>query len=69
MAFFDLSKFYSTLDTKDKLRFRDELMKECDWSYPTFYNKIKNNSLSRPEITVINLIISRMFEYNIECKK
>lgn len=50
--------YYKVLKTEtERLAFRDIVLKRTGVAYTTFYYKLKNDTWSRAEIEVINIII------------
>lgn len=53
----DLARFYKTVHKKSRCRFREAICTACDWSYSTFYYKMRHKNISRLEHMAISPII------------
>jgi hypothetical protein len=51
--------YYNTLSDYDKVKIRDNIIKKCGFSLPTFYYKNKNDSYTKLEVTIIHSIINK----------
>ena len=52
-----ISDYYNSLDKEAKKDFRRRVLEETDFSYATFYYKMRNGNWTKVETKVINSII------------